>query len=105
MPAGSPHQPGCLWLRAESCAWDEHLCDRGLCLQLGFVCDGFHDCTDKSDEANCSLKHKGGRDRPPPAAPRPPRHPGMGGEMGRERGRGKSLSLCVCVSLQNAGGR
>ncbi|NXD04095.1 MFRP protein, partial [Certhia familiaris] len=20
-----PHQPGCLWLRAESCAWDEHL--------------------------------------------------------------------------------
>ncbi|XP_062364768.1 membrane frizzled-related protein [Cinclus cinclus] len=42
----------------KSCAWDEHLCDQGLCLQLGFVCDGFHDCTDRSDEANCSLKHK-----------------------------------------------
>ncbi|XP_009977703.1 PREDICTED: membrane frizzled-related protein [Tauraco erythrolophus] len=42
----------------KSCAWDEHLCDQGLCLHLGFVCDGFHDCTDKSDEANCSLKHK-----------------------------------------------
>ncbi|TRZ10350.1 hypothetical protein HGM15179_016744 [Zosterops borbonicus] len=42
----------------KSCAWDEHLCDRGRCLQLGFVCDGFHDCSDKSDEANCSLKHK-----------------------------------------------
>ncbi|XP_062473573.1 membrane frizzled-related protein [Pezoporus occidentalis] len=41
-----------------SCAWDEHWCDQGLCLHLGFVCDGFHDCTDKSDEANCSLKHK-----------------------------------------------
>ncbi|XP_068850851.1 membrane frizzled-related protein [Aphelocoma coerulescens] len=42
----------------KSCAWDEHLCDQGLCLQPGFVCDGFHDCTDKSDEANCSLKHR-----------------------------------------------
>ncbi|XP_049656762.1 membrane frizzled-related protein isoform X3 [Accipiter gentilis] len=42
----------------KSCAWDEHFCDQGLCLHLGFVCDGFHDCTDKSDEANCSLKHK-----------------------------------------------
>uniref|UniRef100_H0YQ43 Membrane frizzled-related protein n=1 Tax=Taeniopygia guttata TaxID=59729 RepID=H0YQ43_TAEGU len=42
----------------KSCAWDEHLCDRGLCLQPGFVCDGFHDCGDRSDEANCSLKHK-----------------------------------------------
>uniref|UniRef100_A0A663E9K9 Membrane frizzled-related protein n=1 Tax=Aquila chrysaetos chrysaetos TaxID=223781 RepID=A0A663E9K9_AQUCH len=44
----------------KSCAWDEHFCDQGLCLHLGFVCDGFHDCADKSDEANCSLKHKGG---------------------------------------------
>ncbi|XP_069732421.1 membrane frizzled-related protein isoform X1 [Phaenicophaeus curvirostris] len=42
----------------KTCAWDEHLCDQGLCLLLGFVCDGFHDCEDKSDEANCSLKHK-----------------------------------------------
>ncbi|XP_071625041.1 membrane frizzled-related protein [Heliangelus exortis] len=41
-----------------TCAWDEHLCDQGLCLHLGFVCDGFHDCRDRSDEANCSLKHK-----------------------------------------------
>ncbi|XP_025948091.1 membrane frizzled-related protein [Apteryx rowi] len=44
----------------KSCARDEHFCDRGLCLRLGSVCDGFHDCADRSDEANCSLKHKGG---------------------------------------------
>lgn len=101
VPAGSPHQPRCLWLRAESCAWDEHLCDRGLCLQLGFVCDGFHDCTDRSDEANCSLKHKGGRDRPSPAAPGPRGTRGWAGsgEMeGRERRWGKSACVCVCPS-------
>lgn len=57
VPSGVPPPA---WLSLpESCAWDEHLCDQGLCLHLGFVCDGFHDCTDKSDEANCSLKHKG----------------------------------------------
>uniref|UniRef100_A0A452HB46 Uncharacterized protein n=1 Tax=Gopherus agassizii TaxID=38772 RepID=A0A452HB46_9SAUR len=37
----------------KSCAWDEFFCDQGLCIHLGLVCDGFHDCTDKSDEANC----------------------------------------------------
>ncbi|XP_074929541.1 LOW QUALITY PROTEIN: membrane frizzled-related protein [Chelonoidis abingdonii] len=42
----------------KSCAWDEFFCDQGLCLDLGLVCDGFHDCTDKSDEANCSSRHK-----------------------------------------------
>uniref|UniRef100_A0A452HB47 CUB domain-containing protein n=1 Tax=Gopherus agassizii TaxID=38772 RepID=A0A452HB47_9SAUR len=42
----------------KSCAWDEFFCDQGLCIHLGLVCDGFHDCTDKSDEANCSSRHK-----------------------------------------------
>ncbi|XP_074832835.1 membrane frizzled-related protein [Carettochelys insculpta] len=40
-----------------SCAWDEFFCDQGRCLHLAFVCDSFPDCTDKSDEANCSLTH------------------------------------------------
>lgn len=73
------------WYPAESCAWDEHLCDQGLCIRLGFVCDGFHDCEDRSDEANCSLKHKGG-----------PGEGGRGGETGcKERGRGYSPMVCV----------
>ncbi|KAJ1189868.1 hypothetical protein NDU88_006610 [Pleurodeles waltl] len=41
-----------------SCSWDEFLCDNRRCLLLGVICDGFHDCEDRSDEANCSLKHK-----------------------------------------------
>ncbi|XP_017593853.1 PREDICTED: membrane frizzled-related protein [Corvus brachyrhynchos] len=77
--------PG-VWLRAESCAWDEHLCDQGLCLQPGFVCDGFHDCTDKSDEANCSLKHRGGRDRPHLQPPAPAAPGGEWGGGGRREG-------------------
>lgn len=101
VPGGTPRQPGCLWLRAESCAWDEHLCDQGLCLQLGFVCDGFHDCKDRSDEANCSLKHKGGWDRPLPAAPSPSRTWGVG----RWRaGRGAGVNLvCLCVPAECGG--
>ncbi|XP_075765632.1 membrane frizzled-related protein isoform X2 [Pelodiscus sinensis] len=42
----------------KSCAWDEFFCDQGLCLLLGLVCNGFHDCADRSDEANCSLRHQ-----------------------------------------------
>ncbi|KAJ6650250.1 hypothetical protein lerEdw1_013465 [Lerista edwardsae] len=50
------------WYRAiapseKNCSWDELLCDQGLCLFSAFVCDGYPDCTDKRDEANCSQKH------------------------------------------------
>ncbi|CAI5795293.1 frizzled-related [Podarcis lilfordi] len=52
------------WYRAvlpseKNCSWDEFLCDQGLCLHSAYVCDGYHDCHDKRDEANCSTKHKG----------------------------------------------
>ncbi|XP_019365811.1 PREDICTED: membrane frizzled-related protein [Gavialis gangeticus] len=40
----------------KSCAWDEFPCDAGRCLPLGSVCDGFHDCADHGDEADCSHK-------------------------------------------------
>lgn len=80
------------WCPAESCAWDEHLCDRGLCVHLGFVCDGFHDCQDRSDEANCSLKHKGG-----------PRGGGTGGGETGRRERGWGYSPVVCVSPECGG--
>lgn len=100
-------QPGCLCLTAESCAWDEHLCDQGLCLHLGFLCDGFHDCADRSDEANCSLKHKG---EPGPA------HSllasswweaGTGKRGARVKGGGKGVRgqscICVCVPPECGG--
>lgn len=107
--AASPAISACT---AESCAWDEHLCDQGLCLRRGFVCDGFHDCADKSDEANCSLKHEGG----PASAcsPQPPPQPARahgGGQWkageeergDRARGEGYGLMPCVCVPLQSVG--
>ncbi len=35
------------------------MCDGGRCLLPVSVCDGQPNCQDRSDEANCSQKHKG----------------------------------------------
>ncbi|XP_033851612.3 membrane frizzled-related protein isoform X1 [Acipenser ruthenus] len=42
----------------KSCGREEHFCDGGRCLLTGLLCDGFPDCLDRSDESNCSHKHK-----------------------------------------------
>ncbi|XP_004689233.1 PREDICTED: membrane frizzled-related protein [Condylura cristata] len=42
-----------------SCAPDEFPCDQLVCLLPESVCDGFANCADGSDEANCSAKFSG----------------------------------------------
>ncbi|XP_021063705.1 membrane frizzled-related protein isoform X1 [Mus pahari] len=42
-----------------SCAHNEFHCDLLLCLKHDSVCDGITECTDGSDEANCSAKTLG----------------------------------------------
>ncbi|XP_029429002.1 complement C1q tumor necrosis factor-related protein 5 isoform X2 [Rhinatrema bivittatum] len=45
-------------LASGSCDWDEFLCDGRRCLPLALICDGFHNCADKTDEVNCNLKQR-----------------------------------------------
>ncbi|MGH0190245.1 UNVERIFIED_CONTAM: hypothetical protein FKN15_043345 [Acipenser sinensis] len=42
----------------KSCGREEHFCDGGRCLLTGLLCDGSPDCLDRSDESDCSHKHK-----------------------------------------------
>ena len=38
----------------KNCSKDEFLCDRELCINKNWVCDGQRDCEDSTDEFNCS---------------------------------------------------
>ena len=40
---------------AEGCRFDEFECDDGQCIPIGYLCDGYNDCSELEDEneANC----------------------------------------------------
>jgi len=48
-PTLRPPTPG-------QCDIDEAVCTNGACIPRDYVCDADYDCTDRSDEADCS-KH------------------------------------------------
>uniref|UniRef100_A0A667HWS8 Membrane frizzled-related protein n=1 Tax=Lynx canadensis TaxID=61383 RepID=A0A667HWS8_LYNCA len=55
-----------------NCAHDEFPCDQLVCLLPDSMCDGFANCADGSDEANCSTKLLGSVERSHHLASSPP---------------------------------
>lgn len=37
-----------------ACHGGQFRCSNALCIPLNFHCDGYYDCADESDEANCT---------------------------------------------------
>ncbi|KAM4590658.1 membrane frizzled-related protein [Fundulus diaphanus] len=60
-----------------SCSKEEFMCDGGRCLLPVSVCDGYPNCLDQTDEANCSHKHQecGGQRSGPYGYLASPNHP------------------------------
>ncbi|XP_078478800.1 LOW QUALITY PROTEIN: membrane frizzled-related protein-like [Lampetra planeri] len=61
----------------KSCSREEFMCDQGRCLLPVSVCDGRPNCHDRTDEDNCSHKHKecGGQKMGPDGYLASPNHP------------------------------
>ncbi|XP_019905715.2 membrane frizzled-related protein [Esox lucius] len=61
----------------KSCSREEFMCDQGRCILPVSLCDGQPNCLDRSDEANCSHKHKecGGQKTGPYGYLTSPNHP------------------------------
>jgi len=50
------HSRSCWWLFAggvTSCAPDQFQCRDGSCIPSLLLCDGVHNCADRSDESSC----------------------------------------------------
>lgn len=44
--------------KQEICGRNEYQCGNKVCISVDYVCDGYNDCFDNSDEMNCQSRSK-----------------------------------------------